>query len=36
VQTIDIQKRLQDYIGYTSPEIIKQFQEALKVVASMD
>jgi len=36
VQTIDIEKRLGDYIGRTSPEIIKQAQEALKVVFSMD
>ncbi|CAG8659171.1 38310_t:CDS:2 [Gigaspora margarita] len=36
VQTIDIILRLRDYIGYTSPEIIRQAQEALKIVAGMD
>ena len=36
VQTIDIKLRLRDYIGGTSLEIIKQAQEALKVVAGMD
>lgn len=36
VQTIDIKLRLRNYVGYTSPEIIRQAQEALKVVFSMD
>jgi len=36
IQTIDIKLRLRDYIGHTSPEIIKQAQEALKVVADID
>jgi len=36
VQTIDIILRLRNYIGYTNPGIIKQAQEALKVVADMD
>lgn len=36
IQTIDVELRLRDYIGYTSPEIIKQAQEALKIVAGVD
>ena len=32
VQTIDIEKRLRDYIGRASPEIVKKTQEALKIV----
>lgn len=36
VQTIDVRLRLRDYIGCVSSEIIKQAQEALKVVAGMD
>src|SRR4051812_47289490 len=32
VQTIDIKLRLRNYIGYISPEIVKQAQTALKVV----
>ncbi|MCE8163225.1 MAG: type II toxin-antitoxin system PemK/MazF family toxin [Candidatus Moeniiplasma glomeromycotorum] len=32
VQTIDIEKRLRDYIGRTTPEILKKAQEALKIV----
>ena len=36
IQTIDIKLRLRDYISHTSPEIIKQAQEALKVVADID
>jgi mRNA interferase MazF len=32
VQTIDIEKRLRDYIGRVSPEIVKKAQEALKIV----
>ena len=36
IQAVDIKLRLRDYIGHTSPEIIKQAQEALKVVAGMD
>jgi mRNA interferase MazF len=36
VQTIDIKFRLRNYIGYTSPEIVKQSQEALKVVAGIN
>ncbi|CAH1755896.1 21009_t:CDS:2 [Entrophospora sp. SA101] len=36
VQTIDIKLRLRNYIGYTSPEIAKQAQTALKVVFNID
>ena len=36
VQTIDIALRLRNYVGYTSPEIIKQSQEALKVVVDIE
>ncbi|KLL03541.1 MAG: hypothetical protein MRECE_14c023 [Mycoplasmataceae bacterium CE_OT135] len=36
IQTIDVKLRLRDYIGYTSFEIVKQVQVALKVVAGMD
>jgi|SRR6185369_7391611 len=36
VQTVDIILRLRNYIGYTNLGIIKQAQEALKVVAGMD
>ena len=36
IQTIDITLRLRNYIGYTSPEMIKQAQEALKVIASIN
>lgn len=36
IQTIDIELRLRNYIGYTSLKTIKQAQEALKVVAGMD
>jgi len=36
VQTIDITLRLRNYIGYTSPEIMKRAQGALKVVVGMD
>jgi mRNA interferase MazF len=36
IQTIDVKLRLRDYIGYTNLQIIKQSQEALKVVAGMD
>ena len=36
VQTIDIVLRLRDYIGYANPEIIKQAQEALKIVADIN
>jgi len=36
VQTIDIILRLRNYIGYTNSGIIKQVQEALKVVVGMD
>src|SRR5438477_4573624 len=32
VQTIDVEKRLRDYIGRTIPEIVKKAQEALKIV----
>ena len=32
VQTIDIEKRLRDYIGRTTPEIARKAQEALKIV----
>ena len=32
VQTIDVEKRLRDYIGRTTPEIVKKAQEALKIV----
>src|SRR5207248_4479734 len=32
VQTIDVEKRLRDYIGRTTPEIVKKSQEALKIV----
>jgi mRNA interferase MazF len=32
VQTIDIEKRLRDYIGRASSEIVKKAQEALKIV----
>ncbi|RHZ37659.1 type II toxin-antitoxin system PemK/MazF family toxin [endosymbiont GvMRE of Glomus versiforme] len=32
VQTIDIKLRLRNYVGYASLEIIKQAQEALKIV----
>ena len=32
VQTIDVEKRLRDYIGRTTPEIVKKTQEALKIV----
>ncbi|RIA83248.1 PemK-like protein [Glomus cerebriforme] len=32
VQTIDIEKRLRDYIGRASPEIVKKSQGALKIV----
>lgn len=32
VQTIDIEKRLRDYIGRASPEIVRKSQEALKIV----
>lgn len=32
VQTIDVEKRLRDYIGQASPEIVKKSQEALKIV----
>jgi mRNA-degrading endonuclease toxin of MazEF toxin-antitoxin module len=35
VQTIDIKLRLRDYVGYTSPELIEQTQEALRVVFGM-
>lgn len=36
IQTIDVKLRLRDYIGYTNLQIIKQAQEALKVVAGID
>lgn len=36
VQTIDIVLRLRDYIGCANPEIIKQAQEALKILAGMN
>jgi len=36
IQTIDIVMRLRNYIGYTNPEIVRQAQEALKVVAGID
>jgi mRNA interferase MazF len=36
VQTIDIQKRLRDYIGRTDSEILRKAQEALKVVAGIE
>src|SRR5207237_564361 len=36
VQTIDIILRLRNYIGYTSPEIVKKSQEALKIVAGIN
>ena len=32
IQTIDIKLRLRNYVGYTNPTIIKQVQEALKIV----
>ena len=35
VQTIDIELRLRDYIGYASSEIVKQAQEALKIMAGI-
>jgi|SRR3954452_6169908 len=36
VQTIDVAERLRDYIGKVNPNIIKQAQEALKVVAGIE
>src|SRR5436305_7192722 len=36
VQTIDVTERLRDYIGKINPNIIKQAQEALKVVAGIE
>src|SRR5438874_11024465 len=36
VQTIDVAERLRDYIGKVNPSIIKQAQEALKVVVGIE
>src|SRR5947207_7427074 len=36
VQTIDIEKRLRDYVGRANPEIVRKVQEALRVVVGMD
>src|SRR3954471_18739589 len=36
IQTIDVNLRLRDYIGYVSYEIVKQAHKALKVVAGME
>jgi mRNA-degrading endonuclease toxin of MazEF toxin-antitoxin module len=32
VQTIDVEKRLRDYIGLTTAETVRKVQEALKIV----
>lgn len=36
IQTIDVELRLRDYIGYANSETTKQAQIALKVVSAMD
>jgi len=36
IQTIDVNLRLRDYIGYVNYEIVKQVHKALKVVAGME
>jgi mRNA interferase MazF len=36
VQTIDVEKRLRDYIGWTTPEMLRKAQEALKIVFDLE